>query len=151
MQVDVYTCSINDTLNRAAQIMWDHDCGSVPVVDEDERVVGMLTDRDVCMAAFTTDLPLSRASVNNAMSKTVFACAPDASLAYAEELMRRHQVRRLPVIDAGGALVGILSLGDIARRLGDRPVVEADVVSSDALAETLAAISQIRHAKKLTA
>src|SRR5690606_28351921 len=59
MTRDVQVCGPRDDLNRAAQIMWDHDCGVVPVVDSERRPIGMVTDRDVCMAAYTQGKPLS--------------------------------------------------------------------------------------------
>ncbi len=108
-----YKCRPHDSLQLAAQLMWDHDCGCVPVVDDDDHVVGMLTDRDICMSAYTRDLPLSRLAVADAMAKEVFTCAPDDSLDTAEQLMGRRQVRRLPVV-ADGRLIGVLSLNDLA-------------------------------------
>jgi CBS domain-containing protein len=144
MQTAVYTCGTDAALSDAAKIMWDHDCGSVPVVDADGRVRSMLTDRDVCMAAFLTDLPLSRASVTNAMSKVLHACRPEDTVAYAEELMQLHQIHRLPVISDKGELVGILSLGDVARYVGTHAAAEDGGVTPKSLAETLASISQTR-------
>jgi CBS domain-containing protein len=108
-------CATHNTLNTAAQNMWDNDIGCVPVVDKDRRVVGMLTDRDVCMAAYIQGAPLTGLLVTSAMSKQVFSCAPDDDIAAAEKLMREKQVRRLAVIDAQGRLAGIISLNDIAR------------------------------------
>lgn len=148
MQTTVYTCGLDANLSDAAKIMWDHDCGSVPVVDAEGRVRSMLTDRDVCMAAFLTDLPLSRASVTNAMSKALHTCRPEDTVAYAEELMQLHQIHRLPVITDKGELAGILSLGDIARYVGTHEEAESDGVSPKSLAETLASISQIREAAR---
>lgn len=144
MQTAVYTCGVDANLSDAAKIMWDHDCGCVPVVDSEGHVRSMLTDRDVCMAAFLTDLPLSRASITNAMSKTLHACRPEDTVAYAEELMQLHQIHRLPVISDKGELVGLLSLGDIARYVGVHADAEDDGVTPKSLAETLASISQTR-------
>lgn len=145
MRTTVYTCGLLANLSDAAKIMWDHDCGCVPVIDSDGRVRAMLTDRDVCMAAFLTDLPLSRASITNAMSKTLHACRPEDTVAYAEELMQLHQIHRLPVISDKGELAGILSLGDIARYLGAHAEADDEGVSPKSLAETLASISQARE------
>lgn len=58
MTADVETCRLDDTLDRPAAIMWERDCGVVPVVDDESRIVGMLTDRDICMAAYTQGRPL---------------------------------------------------------------------------------------------
>lgn len=115
MTTAVKSCGPYDTLNRAAQIMWENDCGAVPVVDHDTRVVGMITDRDLCMAAYTQGVLLNHSQVNGAMSKDIIVCGPAQDIATAEKLMREHQVRRLPVVDDKERLVGILSLNDIAR------------------------------------
>ena len=80
MTNDVETCRLDDTLNSPAAIMWGHDCGVVPVVDDDGRVVGMITDRDICMAAYTQGVPLSAIRVENACSRTLRACRLDDDL-----------------------------------------------------------------------
>jgi CBS domain-containing protein len=116
MTVEVKVCGPGDSLNRAAQIMWENDCGCVPVVDDAGRVVGMLTDRDVCMAAYTQGRLLVEIPVSSAMSKTLVVCGRDDTIATADQRMRQHRVRRLAVVDGYGRIAGILSLSDIARR-----------------------------------
>lgn len=116
MSRPVETCRQDDSLSVAAQRMWDHNCGSIPVVDATGRPVGVITDRDICMAAYTQGKPLSAIQVNTAMSRTIHTCAPTDSVASAEKLMAVKQVRRLPVVDKEGCLVGLLSLHDIATR-----------------------------------
>jgi CBS domain-containing protein len=115
--------------------MWAHDCGSLPVVDAGGRVVAMVTDRDICMAAYTQGKRLSSIHVATAMSKTVATCnAEDAPIA-AERQMREKQVRRMPVVDNQHRLVGIVSLNDI--------VLEPSL-SVGEMAATLAAICRHR-------
>jgi CBS domain-containing protein len=116
MTRDVRTCFATDSLNRAAQIMWDGDCGCVPVVDEQRKLVGIITDRDVCMAAYTQGRPLAEMNVASAASRDVVVAREDDTLLHAEILMHDAQVRRLPVLDAEGHVVGILSISDLARR-----------------------------------
>jgi len=101
MTTSVQACSIHDTLQRAAQIMWESDCGCVPVVDDDERVVGMLTDRDVCMAGYTQGKPYAEIPVSSAMAKQVFGVSENDVVDVAETLMRDKQIRRVPVLDGG--------------------------------------------------
>jgi CBS domain-containing protein len=113
MTSDVKYCAPDDTLNAAAQIMWEHDIGCIPVVDEKGSVIGLLTDRDLCMAAYLQGVPLTGAPVTGAMSKQVFTCAANSDLKEAQRLMREKQVRRLPVIDHDGHLAGIISIADI--------------------------------------
>jgi CBS domain-containing protein len=116
MARDVTTCSVADSLNRAAQIMWERRCGSVPVVDGSERVVGMVTDRDVSMAAYTQGRRLDDIAINLAMSHPVWTCPASATAEEAESLMMAHGVHRLVVVDADGRLRGVISLDDIARQ-----------------------------------
>jgi CBS domain-containing protein len=116
MTKEVVSCYMDDSLNRAAQIMWERDCGSVPVIDLKARVIGIITDRDACMAAYTQGRGLSDLTVASACSHTVKTCMKDDSLAQAEALMNRAQVHRLPVVDRDGTLVGMLSLSAIVRQ-----------------------------------
>lgn len=115
MTADVHSCRPEEPLSAAARLMWERDCGAVPVVDERVRVVGMITDRDICMATYTQGRPPQDLAVGAVMATTPHACRPEDSLARAEELMSAHQVRRLPVIDDESRLVGILSLADLVR------------------------------------
>lgn len=136
----VKTCTIHNTLDDAARIMWDQNCGSVPVVDDDKRVVGMLTDRDICMSAWIQGRPLVELRVAAAMSARIYTCAPTDSIQNAEAMMRNQQVRRLPVVDADGRLLGILSLHDIALALVPDSRKTGDPVTAREVAETLAGV-----------
>jgi CBS domain-containing protein len=114
MNREVKTCHPQDSLNKAAQIMWNEPCGAVPVVDDLHKPVGFLTDRDVCMAAYTQGKRLEELQVETAMARKVVACTGEDDLVAAAGLMRQHRTRRLPVIDRNGGLVGLLSLDDLA-------------------------------------
>lgn len=139
MTHNVSTCRSDDTLNRAAQLLWENDCGVLPVL-HDGRVVGMITDRDICMAAYTQGGPLASLSVSSAMSRQLYACSPDDTLQRAMGIMADKQVRRLPVIDGEGKLLGVLALADVAIYLAHRQAVEPE--ATELLSGTLAAISQ---------
>ena len=149
MTQNVRACSRHNTLEAAARLMWDNDCGCVPVVDENRRVLGMLTDRDICMAAYTQGGPLRALTVSSAMSKRLYTCKPDDTLEAAEAVMRANQIRRLPVTDAEGRLVGIISLNDIAREGEHELALEAKKrqVTSDEIGLTLAAICSPRASR----
>jgi len=136
----VQSCSPTDTLNRAAQLMWENDCGCVPVVDADGKAVGMLTDRDICMAGYTQGLPLWQIAVTSAASHGVVGVGEEDSLERAEHLMQKHQIRRLPVLDGEGRPVGILSMNDIAQRA--RGSHREPELSAAAIARTLAAVGE---------
>jgi CBS domain-containing protein len=115
MSKPAVTCRPSETLSAAAQLMWERDCGAVPVVNDDGSVVGMITDRDICMAAYTRGQPLGDISVESAMAKEVFACHMDDSLDAAEHLMSDKQVRRVPIVDGDNRPIGLVSLNDVAR------------------------------------
>lgn len=140
MPRDPGTCGADDSLSRAAQIMWENDCGCVPVVDAERRPIAMITDRDICMAAYTQGRPLWSTAVSSADSRGVVVARETDTLEAAESLMQTHRIRRLPVVDAAGRLVGILSMNDLARRasFGHR---QSDL-TADRITRTLAAICE---------
>jgi CBS domain-containing protein len=142
MRVRVHTCKAVDTLHRAAQLMWEKDCGCLPVVDDVRRVRAVITDRDICMAALTQGVGLAETTVYSAMSKSLSVCSPDDPLSVVEDLMRAQQIRRVPVVDANGVLIGMISLGDVARYLRTRSAQAPASIA--ALVDTLAAISEPR-------
>lgn len=148
MQVEVIACSPEDRLSDAARAMWQGDCGFVVVVEREHdgqrsrRMVGVLTDRDVCMAAYTKNQPLSEIRVRELMKTDVAACAPGDDISVVHELMRQHQVRRVPVADGPGDIQGVISLNDLALDAANR--------GGSALKEvglTLAAVCQHRPAQ----
>jgi len=108
-------CHEHDMLDVAARLMWEHDCGCVPVLDGSGELVGIVTDRDVCMAAYTRGLPLAAIRVDATMAHTLIVCRPEETVSAALRRMEAHDVRRLPVVGAHGQLVGILSLADVVR------------------------------------
>jgi CBS-domain-containing membrane protein len=140
MTRDVVTCAPDDPLSHAARLMWENDIGCLPVVGLGGKLVGMLTDRDVCMAAYTRDRPLSELPVSGAMAEVVHACSEDEPLEKVAALMRDHQVHRVPVTDWAQRVVGVVSLNDIAQRVDPATEAPADDLSAAALARTLAAI-----------
>src|SRR4051794_41303267 len=113
MTTDVACVRSSDPASRAAHMMWERDCGSLPVVDDGDRAVAIVTDRDLCMAALFQDSPLSAFPVSRAMSDRLHACGPDDAVNAAEKTMRAHQIRRLPVVDSDRKLLGVLSIADI--------------------------------------
>ena len=146
MSRDVKACRADDALNRAAQLMWEHDIGFVPVVEESGRVLGVLTDRDVCMAAYTRGLALWALRADEVMSREVEFCASGSDLQVALSIMRDARVRRLPVVDAEGALVGVLSVNDLTRA-AERSLRRGDRELAEDLAATLAMICEPRFRK----
>jgi CBS domain-containing protein len=116
MSKAVRCCRPEDDLASAARLLWTGDCGALPVVVGDgRRVVGMLTDRDICMAAWTQGKPLFELPVEIAMATDVATCRPDEDLQVVLARLRERRVRRLPVVDDANQVLGLISLVDIAR------------------------------------
>jgi len=115
MSAQPHACAVSEPASAAARIMWEHDCGIVPVVSGDGRLVGVVTDRDICMATYLQGRPPAEIPVRQLMTREPIACHPDDEVLWAEHLMAERQIHRLPVVDHHGAPVGMLSLGDLAR------------------------------------
>jgi CBS domain-containing protein len=113
MTSDAKVCRPETDLATAAMLMWDGDFGTLPVVADGGRVVGMITDRDICIAAATNQRAASNIAVGEVITGKLFSCAPETDVRDALKLMQHEKVRRLPVIGAEGALQGILSLNDV--------------------------------------
>jgi CBS domain-containing protein len=142
MTKQVKSCSPDDTLERAAQLMWEGDCGCLPVCAGNgiTRVVGVITDRDICMSALFQGKSLRELRVSGAMAKQLLACKAGDALADVEKTMREARIRRLPVVDEQGALIGIIALADLAREAArERSAAKQDVTESE-VGDTLAAI-----------
>ncbi|AKF05273.1 CBS domain-containing protein [Sandaracinus amylolyticus] len=143
MSTPVRTVAPGDTLHDATREMWRHGCGALAVIDGN-RVVGMLTDRDVCLAAFIQEERLDALRVESAMTPVVFCCRTSESLRHAEAAMRDHHVRRLPVLDDQDRLVGMLSIDDLAVAAALRQWGGDDALSSTEIAGTFASVAAPR-------
>lgn len=127
-------CTLTNTLADAGGMMWDNDCGILPVVAEGGKVVGLITDRDICMAGVLNGRQLANIAVEDVISSKVFSCRTEDDVRVALKTMQENRIRRLPVVDDEGLLEGILSMNDIvlrAEEAKDKRVPEisyADVV-----------------------
>src|SRR5947209_17760143 len=110
------------TLQEAARKMRDLDVGPLPVCGDNDRLVGMLTDRDITVRAVAEGQDPKAARVQDVMTPDVIYCLEDQDVAEAARLMEENQVRRLAVLNRDKRLVGIVSLGDLAVKTGDREV-----------------------------
>jgi CBS domain-containing protein len=131
MTTKVATCRPDTNLAVVAKLMWDRDCGFVPVVEASGKVAGVITDRDICIASATRRLLPEQITAAQAMSRGIQSCQPDNPIGDALATMKKFRVRRLPVVAADGALKGVISINDIV--LGseqrDGPVA-TDIVST---------------------
>lgn len=134
---DVKSCSPDTDLATAAKIMWDGDCGAVPVINEERKVVGMVTDRDICIASATRAAKPSDIAVRDVMSTNVEACRAADDVRAALKMMKERRVRRLPVLDGDGRLAGIISMNDLVMRADCRAGAE---VPGEAFLDTMKAI-----------
>lgn len=122
------TCSLETDLAAAAALMLDADCGILPVVDKQRKLVGVVTDRDMYIALATRNKLASQVAVGDVARKTVHKCSPDDEVQTALAIMKQHRVRRLPVEGFGGTVAGIVSMNDILLAAGPRKSVRSDEV-----------------------
>src|SRR4030095_3144190 len=136
MTRDVEFCTLETNLAAAAMQMWDRDCGVLPVGDEGGKVIGMITDRDICMKAATNHQDIATIKVEELTTGPIYTCKPDTNIREALETLQSAFVRRLPVVNDEGQLEGILSVSDILRHSREKVdkvtpgVTYADVVST---------------------
>ena len=118
MTRDPSCCVPSDMAQKAATVMRDQDTGVIPVIENEQsqRIVGLVTDRDLCMNVVAEGRDPRTAHVEGCMTTAVVACAPNDSMAKATELMKQNQIRRIPVVDEQRKLIGIVSLADVVGR-----------------------------------
>ena len=145
MTTEVGYCQPDAALTQAADIMWQRDCGVVPVVDAQQKVIGMITDRDICFAAVLQNRAPGEIKIGDVISgqDKVQTCSPGDAVDDALKTMKRKQLRRLPVVNRDGVLVGILSLADLIRNAGSGK----DAVPRKKL---FAALKEISHLRPIT-
>ncbi len=135
-------CSAWTNLAAATESMWVHNCGMLPVVDENEKCLGVITDRDICIAMGTRDRRASEITIGEVTSGQLFYCAAEDDIRSALEIMRRKRVRRLPVLGKNGTLQGILSLDDVVLRAQMGPAAASAELSGEDVVETYQGIAE---------
>jgi CBS domain-containing protein len=115
MSHPVVSCRTDMTLDAVVRLMSEYNCGIVPVVDADGRLTGVLTDRDICLAALKRNQALNMIPVGEVMARQVFSCRADDLVESAERLMREQRIHRVTAIDADRRPVGVLSVDDLAQ------------------------------------
>ena len=151
MNHEVTSCRPDTTLESAAILMWDGDCGTVAVVDDESMVVGIITDRDICMAVALQHKPASGIQVQEVMSRHLFTCQPENDIMNALKIMSFQKVRRLPVTNDSGQVEGIISIEDlIARAERGRRGIQTPELSYDDTMTTLKAICRPHKSEGVT-
>lgn len=134
MTWEVQSCHPDMNLGTVAMMLWDQDCGIVPVLERGtNRLLGVVTDRDICMAAATKDRKPAKIAVSEILNGPPRSCLPDDDLKAAMDVMADAQVHRLPVVNESGVLKGILSMNDLILASGPGgkrggPVPDSDVM-----------------------
>jgi CBS domain-containing protein len=114
MSCNVRSCNKISNLEQVARLMWEFDCGSIPVVDESEKPIGIVTDRDITMASMLNHRALWELNAENVTAKqNLISCHVDDQLEDCVKVMEKNSIRRLPVVNDMGFLTGILSIGDV--------------------------------------
>ena len=130
MTSDPRTCGPETSVAMAAALMLEGDCGILPIVS-DGRLVGVVTDRDLFIALATRDRRASELTVGEVARTPVRTCGPDDDVRAALAAITQHRVRRLPVVDTAGAVVGIVSMNDLVLVAGaEKPVRDAEVLGA---------------------
>jgi CBS domain-containing protein len=126
MTPDPACCTPDSSLRDAAKLMRDCDCGEIPVVADKEsrKPIGVITDRDIVIRSLGEGRDPQSLKVSDCMSSPAITVTPETSLVECCDLMEREQIRRVPVVDEGGRLCGIVALADIAQHAGRRSTAE---------------------------
>lgn len=141
-------CVPTSNLAEAAGLMWDNDCGILPVLAEGGKVIGLITDRDICMAAAMKGHNLENIAVEDVISGEVFACKPDEDVHTALKTFQEKRVRRLPVVAADGTLEGVLSMNDLVLKAEEAKEKKAPDLSYGDIVKTFKAICEHRGGKE---
>jgi len=130
MTIDVGFCNPEDNLTKAAQIMWEKDCGIVPVIDAEKRVIGVITDRDICIAAASRNRRTSSIKASEMYFRPLKTCAMEDDVKDVLRRMRKYKIKRLCVTNQANELLGIISLTDILLKAGDKKSVRKLIFST---------------------
>ena len=136
-----YFCRPENNLGAATELMWKGNCGFLPVVGSEGNVVGVLTDRDICIALGTRGRPSGDVAVADVMSTKVFSCTQEDLVQLALAAMREGRVRRLPVTNQEGALVGVISMDDLLLRAEAAGVGKTDGIAPEEIVKAFHAIN----------
>jgi CBS domain-containing protein len=151
MTSEVKSCRPETNLAEAAAMMLEYDCGALPVVDNENKVIGMITDRDIAIAAATKARLASEIPVGEVISRKVYSATLDEDIHAALKTMRHEKIRRLPIVNRDGMLQGILSLNDIALRAEEeRGRHHSELTYEDAMS-TVKAVCEHRPARQAAA
>lgn len=131
MTTDVGCCRLEDNLMKVGGVMRQKNCGVVPITDAENRLAGIITDRDICLAV--ADLPnrkISSVKAKEIVRGETIICAPEDKVEIALKKMRKHQLKRLPVVDKDNQVAGILSITDVLLSAGKDKALKKQIYST---------------------
>jgi CBS-domain-containing membrane protein len=137
-------CQPETNLGSATELMWNSNCGCLPVLSIDGKVSGVITDRDICVALGTRNRVAGDVTVAEVMSNKLHCCAPEDEIHLALQTFREAKVRRLPVVARDGSLIGVLSVDDILSRAEPKGLGKEPELSTDEAIRTFRSITQRR-------
>lgn len=137
-------CTAKTNLGEAAALMWSRDCGILPVVDAEHKVIGVVTDRDMFLALGTRNRLAGELAVGEVAPAKPFLCTADDEIHSALDTMARHKVRRLPVVSTQGRLEGILSMDDLVAHASPGSSSSAAELSHEDVVRALKRIYETR-------
>ena len=140
MNKAVASCHPDANLAIAAALMWEHNCGQLPVVNDEGKVSAVITDRDICIALGTRNQRACEVKASDVICRAAVLCKADHDLRSALKTMAAERVRRLPVVDHERVLVGILSLDDVTLQARHHDDTDRPPVSFEDVMNTLRAI-----------
>jgi CBS domain-containing protein len=138
-------CGPETNVAKAVQLMWERNVGMLPVVDSNGKLVGVVTDRDICIALGTRNRLAGEMLIGEVAIRKVFTCKPDDDVHEALSLMSAKQVRRLPVINNEGVPQGILSMDDLVLHSEVGKLRGACDLSSEEVTQVLKRVYGIRY------
>ena len=144
MTPDAKAIWLTESLADAAKLMWENDCGVLPVIKDGRKVIGMITDRDICMATAIKDTNPSAISVEEVMTGEVFAVNAEDNIDKVLETMKEHKVRRLPVLNVDGELEGLVSMNDVVLHAQATEEGASDALDYGEVVKTFQSICQHR-------
>lgn len=144
MTREVQCCGLDTNLAAAAKMMWDSDCGALPVLNVEGKVLGMITDRDICMSAATKNKSASDITVWESIAPKAYTCHPSDDVHTALDIMKREQIHRLPVVDEDGALQGIVAMNDLILHAGETKGKKPPELSGEDVLRALKVVSAHR-------
>ncbi|HKV39076.1 MAG TPA: CBS domain-containing protein [Blastocatellia bacterium] len=149
MTSNVHAVTSGIELASAVEKLWQNDIGALPVINDNGKLIGVITDRDIAVAVATRGQLASEIRVGDVISGRVESCLPDDDLGVALLAMQRHKIRRLPVVNKEGVLQGIISLRDLAVNAREsRGRLQSGVSFEDVIA-TLKAVSEPLESKQV--